>query len=24
MKQILNWGYEAPVKNDYIKDKRVL
>jgi hypothetical protein len=24
MKQILHWGYEAPVKNDYIKDKRQL
>ncbi len=22
MKRILNWGYEAPVKNDYIKEKR--
>jgi hypothetical protein len=24
MAQILHWGYEAPVKNDYIKDKREL
>ena len=24
MAQILHWGYEAPVKNDYIKDKRQL
>jgi hypothetical protein len=24
MGQILHWGYEAPVKNDYIKDKRQL
>ena len=24
MNIILNWGYEAPVKNDYIKDQRQL
>ena len=24
MAQILHWGYEAPVRNDYIKDKRQL